>query len=237
MRANVTQTQRLLPCQSKPAKTRRGKVCVKKTHIHPESPVHPYTLPRPSCLQRSVGSPQIAASELVVNVAVFSFRQEASLSLLKNAPLRAVDHAVRLCNPLSSDGLSRRRPISGRPSSQSSCASTTSESFGHRHPLPFMSVLVLCTVGGRKIPTHRCSACIWHHCVSSQSWAIGERSPKLPSRSPVVFYCLDDEAQRRTDCVDVFTHNSLDYGRLPCVVEATWEKTLSANGHVRGAAA
>lgn len=148
MRANVTQTQRLLPCQSNPAKNEtRQSLCQKNTHTSRIScsSIHPATSVLFAKISRLAPDSRFRIGRQRCG---FFFPPGGITLSAQNAPLQAVDHAVRLCNPLSSDGLSRRRPISGRPFSQSSCASTTSEFFGHRRPLPFMSVLVLCTGGG-----------------------------------------------------------------------------------------
>ena len=44
---------------------------------------------------------------------------------------------------------------------------------------------------------------------------------RLDQASPFIFDRLDDEAQRRTDCLHVFVHDLLDDGRLAGIVQAS----------------
>jgi hypothetical protein len=43
---------------------------------------------------------------------------------------------------------------------------------------------------------------------------------------PIVFYCLDDEAECRADAVHVFIHNLLHDGRLSCIVQSPMRSAL-----------
>lgn len=46
-------------------------------------------------------------------------------------------------------------------------------------------------------------------------WRLGDRGP----RQPFVVNGLDNEAQRRAHCIDIFAHNLLDNRRLSCIIK------------------
>jgi hypothetical protein len=49
---------------------------------------------------------------------------------------------------------------------------------------------------------------------------------------PIVFNRLYDETQCRTDAVDIFVHDLLHYGRLPCIVQSPYAVSLRCSKQI-----
>jgi hypothetical protein len=118
---------------------------------------------------------------------------------------------ARLCSPGFVYGPLRRQPISMHLSFQSSFSSMTVASSGHPHPLE-SQLMSFGYLGLFKEHTY-----VQFVPVKG----ISSDSVQMALYLPLVVNRLDDEAQRRAHCVDIFSHNLLDNRRLSRIVEST----------------
>lgn len=127
------------------------------------------------------------------------------------APLVGEALGARLCSPGFVCGPLHRQPISMHLSFRSSFSSMTVTSSGHPHPLKSQ----LMSPGYLGLfREHTYVQFVPVKVISSDSVQMALCLPLVVNR-------LDDEAQRRAHCVDIFSHNLLDNRRLSRIVEST----------------